>query len=200
MKIIDLHLSTFIVLYAIVLIISYTIYNKRKRQKFHTFYYWMLSELYYLLLIKVTILPIGIWNNSTSEQLKEEFSKTALVIQYIPFSRIEQYFYSFWGSVQLVGNIILLTPIVVMLVWFSKKRYSNKKIILGIFCISIGIEVTQYIINRITLCPSHVADINDIIFNVVGGILCLVVCRIIEKKFTIFPEKLRGIFGASKSV
>lgn len=187
MKIINLHFLTFIIVYIVILGISYIIY-RRKKKKFHTFLYWTLVEFYCLLFVKVTILPICVWNSGTSEQIKKAFSRTGMVIQYIPFARIEQYFYSRWGMVQLVGNIILLMPIVVIMMWFSKKRYSNKYIILSILGISVGIEGIQYMINCITSCPSHVTDINDIIFNVAGGILCLFICKRIEKKFQIVPD------------
>lgn len=187
MKIIDLHFLTFTIVYVVILAISYIIY-KKKKQKFHTFLYWGLVEFYYLLLVKVTLLPICIWNRGTSEQIKKAFSRIGMEIQYIPFSRIEQYFASKWGMVQLFGNIILLMPIVVMMVWFSKKKYSNKYIVLTVLAISVGIEGIQYIINYITSCPSHVTDINDIIFNVIGGILCLIICRKVEKRVSIIPD------------
>lgn len=172
------------------------VYKTKKTRK-HKFSYWALSEFYYLLLMKVTILPICILESQALEQFKKGVGEAAIFVRSIPFSGIEQYFYSFYGGIQLFGNIILLMPIVAVMKWFSLKRYSNVKIILSVICISVGIESIQFLINWITEYPSHLTDINDLIFNVSGGVLCLAVCRIIEEKFSIIPKKLQGILLVS---
>jgi glycopeptide antibiotics resistance protein len=88
-------------------------------------------------------------------------------IQLIPFKTIIQTISN--NPIQVFGNILLLLPLGFMLKKFTKLSFIRCVIICAL-C-SLGIEVLQYIVDISLAFPNHIVDIDDIILNVVGGIV-----------------------------
>jgi glycopeptide antibiotics resistance protein len=181
MHIIDFHITTFLITYIFILIITKLICYFRKK-RYHNFWYYMILECYFLLLFKVTILPICILDSESLSMFQSNIGNSAIYYRLIPFSGYSQYFYSIYGIVQLLGNILLLMPIVPLLRWFLKKKFSYLRIITLILGLSLSIELIQFCINKVTQYPSHLSDINDIILNVFGGLIGIIICKAIEVK------------------
>lgn len=143
--------------------------------------------LYLLFLIKITILPIATvkvaWNKEVSY----------MSIQFIPFKSIYELVKS-KNLIQIFGNIILLMPLPLLLQGVNNKRYSKINYIKIILLTSIGIELSQLIINILTKIRNHVIDIDDIFLNILGGVILVVfykpinniivriICKVIPKQ------------------
>jgi glycopeptide antibiotics resistance protein len=139
----------------------------------------------------VTILPVCILDPESLSMFKSNIGNGALFYRLIPFSGFSQYFYSIYGIIQLLGNIILLMPLVPILRWFSRKKIPYLHIIGIILVWSIAIESIQFCINKITQYPSHLTDVNDVILNVFGGILGIILCKVIEVKLYGFIVRIQ---------
>jgi glycopeptide antibiotics resistance protein len=82
-------------------------------------------------------------------------------------------YYSFFTN--LVGNIFLFIPFAYFAITVFK-LFSNKKIILFSFLLSVSIEFIQY------LFDIGVADIDDVILNVTGAFIGLLLCNVLGVK------------------
>ena len=180
MYIFDFHLITFLVVYIFLLLLTFIIAKLRKDRE-HYFLYYMFIIFYYQLLFKVTMLPIMIFKPGELEQFRIATGGNINVLQTIPLKTITENFSSRTGLIQLIGNLVLLMPLVFILKYLTKKSHSDKKILLVTICVSIGIECIQYINVKITHFPSHAVDIDDLILNVFGSILALVLLKILNK-------------------
>lgn len=128
------------------------------------------------------MLPIIIFKSGAYEQFKNVTDDNINVVQAIPFKTIIANFSSISGLIQLIGNLLLLMPIVFIMKYLSKKAYSNKWILFVVVCISIGIECIQFINVKLTHFPTHSIDIDDFILNVLGSILAISLLNFINKK------------------
>ena len=94
--------------------------------------------------------------------LKHKFEDAAV---YQSMSAIEK-----WNFItDLVGNIVLFVPLPFFLLLFFGLKTPGKVMLIA-FCISLGVEVSQYLLGI------GVADVDDIILNTLGaamGILLL---------------------------
>ena len=185
----DFHLITFLVVYIFLLLLTFIIAKLRKDRE-HYFLYYMFIIFYYQLLFKVTMLPIMIFKPGELEQFRIATGGNINVLQTIPLKTITENLSSRTGLIQLVGNLVLLMPLVFILKYLTKKSHSDKIILLVTICVSIGIECIQYINVKITHFPSHAVDIDDLILNVFGSILALVLLKILNK---MAPELLMWI-------
>lgn len=88
----------------------------------------------------------------------------------IPFKTIVGAF-QHGNYIQNFGNVLLLLPLPILLQLVSQKSYSFLRTFITCFIVSLSIEITQYIIDLLTQYPNKVADIDDVILNVFGGIL-----------------------------
>ncbi|HAU86078.1 MAG TPA: hypothetical protein DCW90_11450 [Lachnospiraceae bacterium] len=176
----DFHLITFLVVYIFLLLLTFIIAKLRKDRE-HYFLYYMFIIFYYQLLFKVTMLPIMIFKPGELEQFRIATGGNINVLQTIPLKTITENLSSRTGLIQLVGNLVLLMPLVFILKYLTKKSHSDKIILLVTICVSIGIECIQYINVKITHFPSHAVDIDDLILNVFGSILALVLLKILNK-------------------
>ena len=100
---------------------------------------------------------------------------------FIPFREIFRY--EFGGKYfikNIIGNVIMFMPYG----FFVGKYASLKNTKLTIFLLllaSISIEVTQLVIGR-------VFDVDDIILNVIGGLIGYLIYRIIDKGYNALPK------------
>lgn len=144
------------------------------------------------MVIKLTIFPIFIFDQETLAEIRQGAGKYFIFYQIIPFSSIKNYFHA--GTIiQMIGNIILLSPLVLFIEIFLNQRPKAWKVALAASTVSFTIEIAQLFINLSTGHPSRVADVDDIILNTAGVILTIILTRYIGKRSNI-QEKLQKIF------
>ncbi|WP_413623371.1 VanZ family protein, partial [Kandleria vitulina] len=80
---------------------------------------------------------------------------------------------------QNVGNILFLFPLAYSM--RILKDMSAKKVFITCLIVDIGIEFIQMMTNIITRIPSHMVDIDDIILNMTGVVLALLVAKVTHK-------------------
>ena len=104
---------------------------------------------------------------------------------FIPFAEILRYkIGSKYFIKNIIGNVLMFAPYG----FFVGKYASLKNVkltLLLLFLASVSIEVTQLVIGR-------VFDVDDIILNLVGGLLGYIVYRIIDKIFNSLPKVFRS--------
>lgn len=192
MKIIDLHFSIFICIYIVLLICTYLIY--RKNNKKFTFLFYSIIIFYILILIKITILPIRIYNST----MIYEYGKYITIneyIQLIPFNTILDSIKEGVWIIQIIGNMVLFIPagfiFYTIQIKYNHKKY--KKYIYGLF-LSLSIEILQLIINIASKVPNRVVDIDDIIVNFLGLFIGSILLKLLLKNKYILKIYKKYIF------
>ena len=144
--------------------------------------YWLIPMFlcYVLLLIKLTVFPIYIFDKENLDSIMEGVDKYFVFYQLIPFASIKNYFHGS-GVVQLVGNIVLLSPLAVFAEVFLQQRPKAWKVALGTSAVSLLIEITQLVINLSTRYPIRVLDVDDLILNIAGIVIAIILTRVIGK-------------------
>ena len=144
--------------------------------------YWLIPTFlcYALLLIKLTVFPINIFDKENLDIITEGNSNYFVFHQLIPFASIKNYFHGS-GIVQLAGNIVLLSPLAAFAEIFLQQRPKAWMVILGVSAVSLLIEITQLVINLTTRYPRRVTDVDDLILNIAGIVITIILTRIIGK-------------------
>lgn len=156
--------------------------------------YWIIPLFIFqiLVLIKLTVFPIFIFDSETLARIREDAGKYFVLYQAVPFASIANYFRS-GAMLQLLGNLLLLAPMAVFVEIFLRQRPRAWKVALGVSALSFGIELLQLAINLLTGHPSRVADVDDLILNIAGIALAIAFSRCISKVQRIRPF-LRKVF------
>jgi VanZ like family len=82
---------------------------------------------------------------------------------------------------QVLFNIVIFVPIGYLL----RQKYSAKKTIFIVFCVSLVIELVQLSqLFGLVLCGYRVFDVNDLVLNTVGGMLGTLTYFIVNKNKT----------------
>lgn len=161
---IDFHPITFFGVYLLVSLITIAILLIRK-VKFSIAL--LLSFIFYCLVVfKITILPIRYF-------FEEQYNYPNLYTQFVPFKTIIHTF-SNGNHIQNIGNLLMLSPFTIFLQLIYKKQSAWKSFTI-LLIISLSIEILQYVINILTHYPNKVTDIDDLLLNVLGGSLSLIV-------------------------
>ncbi|WP_160910168.1 VanZ family protein [Pontibacillus yanchengensis] len=88
--------------------------------------------------------------------------------------------------VQIIGNLLLLTPFAFSLRYLSIAN-SNFKAVLAMFFTSLGIEVTQlfqtYLSSGYEHFQGRATDIDDLMLNTVGAVIGVLIYKIFMKGF-----------------
>lgn len=181
--IIDLHLEMLIIIFVIIAVINLLVDILRKKIKFEREILKCMLILYLLLLIKVVILPIWIqvphMNNVGISQM----------VQLIPFSTIIENITD-GQYVQLVGNFVLLIPLVIGVALLKKEKILSRRLfILGISA-SLLLELIQLGTNIITKTNVHIFDVDDIILNTMGVITAILLSPIVIKMWNILIKRI----------
>lgn len=72
----------------------------------------------------------------------------------------------------IVGNLVLLFPLPIFLIYFYKKKVDSLlKMLIICFLVSLGIESFQYIESILISGVGRFIETNDIILNTTGGVL-----------------------------
>lgn len=140
--------------------------------------------LYLFLVVKVLLFKFGSLDSSLLlEQWKIIWSDPSVILErlryrsnLVPFHEIENYILAIqnnrsWHSVvNLVGNVIAFMPLGFLLpLLFPKKAGSLSRVILLSLMLSLGVELTQLVMNVGTF------DVDDLLLNTAGGIIGYVV-------------------------
>ena len=187
MTILDLTTPIACILMGLGCIVGWLLWKHRKWQ----FRCWLIPVFlcYILLLMKCTVFPIFIFEPEALERMTGGAGKHYELLQWIPFASIRNYFRDD-SIIQLIGNLVLLFPMAVFADVFSRQRLKAWKVVLGVSFVSLLIEITQLVINLITQFPSRVTDIDDLILNITGVVLALVLTRVMRKN-----RSIRKVFG-----
>ena len=134
----------------------------------------IIFDFYIAFLIKFVFFPIPF--QDTSIQIIREINGN-FSFNLIPFKSVVSVFKigDISNSIyQFGGNFILLLPMGIYIsILFPKFNFKKKFIILAIS--SLSIEMIQLIIGLIINCQYRVVDIDDVIFNIVGGLIGLII-------------------------
>lgn len=176
--VLDLYTPMFCILLSIGSGIGWLLWKQHKWQ----IRYWLIPMFlcYVLLLIKLTVFPIYIFDKENLDSIMEGVDKYFVFYQLIPFASIKNYFHGS-GVVQLVGNIVLLSPLAVFAEVFLQQRPKAWKVALGTSAVSLLIEITQLVINLSTRYPIRVLDVDDLILNIAGIVIAIILTRVIGK-------------------
>ena len=138
-----------------------------KQQKIINAIFWGIFILYIILMLSIVFMRVGMDANS---------------INFIPFKSIAEGINVYDGiryrliDDQVWGNVAIFVPAGIYLMVLNKKS-SILKALLTIFCISLGIEIIQYVF-RI-----GASDIDDILLNCLGGGIGILIYWLLEKLF-----------------
>lgn len=158
-------IALFVVIMVIVRIIS--LRNGKKKATFHSEFLSLLFIVYIILLFELL----------TSTESSSGFNL-------IPFSEITRYkFGSEYFIYNVIGNILLFIPFG----YFVTRETQSKKwyqVFLATLLTSVAVELLQLKIGR-------TFDIDDIILNVIGGILGYIVFRILDSLRSHLPSFLQ---------
>lgn len=85
-----------------------------------------------------------------------------------------------YGMVSVLGNFIMLMPLGIFFYYYIKDL---KIRLLNIFLVSMSIEIIQFIIGLLIGYNYRCIDIDDVILNVLGGIIACILFNFAMKKF-----------------
>lgn len=144
--------------------------------------YWVipLFVCYLLMLIKLTMFPIFLFDQETLAEIREGAGKYFVFYQIVPFASIKKYFFG-GALIQFIGNILLLSPLAVFAEIFVCQRPKAWKVVASLSAISLLIEIVQLASNVITGHPSRIADIDDLILNIAGILITILLTRCLGK-------------------
>ncbi|AKM19992.1 VanZ family protein [Geobacillus stearothermophilus] len=178
----DLHPPLFMIVFVILCGITCFILKKRKANMTVKQLFFVATTIFYSLsVVKLTLLPITISFDKTSyPDMPWKY-----YYQLIPFQTI----ISAWKQgnlLQVVGNIVLLLPLPILIGLLKKRSTGFFRTLTVVISVSLGIELTQLLINCLTGIPNKVADVDDFILNSIGG---LVGWATIKLYFVLIREK-----------
>lgn len=176
----DLHISTFFILYGIAISLGYIIWRRRKRNI--RFLGVAVVTLYILLLFKVTICPIIFLQGDSRQEFMDTFRNYTLYYQLVPFKTIGNTFQTNAWVLQIFGNIMLLLPVPLLYSLLVKEIPRMKFFMVLGALISLSIELIQFGIDMLGHYPSHVADIDDFILNIIGIVIGILILHIVKNK------------------
>lgn len=183
---IELTAPLFCILLGIGSIIGWLLWRKHHWQ----IRYWLIPVFlcYILLVMKMTLFPIPIFDQKNLEAFREGLGAYSLYYQLIPFASIKDYFQGS-GIIQLIGNIALLAPMAVFAEIFVQQRPKAWKVALGSAAVSLLIEMMQLVISLATQYPNRVVDVDDLILNTTGVVIAIVLTRTVGKN-----QNIRTVF------
>ncbi|WP_270993761.1 VanZ family protein [Listeria seeligeri] len=132
----------------------------------------------FILLHLVAYISIGDFVNST---YTGNFHIQKEMINLIPFTTIEntitQTLPTMPTIIQIIGNVLLLSPLSFFLLYFKITK-SGWKALLVVFLTSYGIELLQFVqttmitgFESMSLPPDRSTDVDDIILNTLSGLI-----------------------------
>lgn len=175
----DLHFEIFVIIVVFITFLKIVALKLKNELVFTNVVLGISQVIYSLLLVKTAVLPITV---GAEEFLGIDF-EIKQGIQITPCATIVKAIrYGNW--IQIIGNIILLIPLPIF-ISISKENISRKVLLVIAVCSSISIEILQLVLNIASRYNNHVADIDDVILNVIGaGVVILFIhpiCDILKR-------------------
>lgn len=162
----------FSILFYLVLFIFF--YRKLSRKKQIIL---LAFHIFFASLICVTLLPLYYDSALIADKRVNEVQ--GLGINFIPIKEMIRLYHADKQVflLNIGGNFILLMPIVIIAL-FKNQDMKFYKIFLLLFFTSITIESLQLLKNYLYQFRTHVVDIDDLILNVLGGLIIYVIYKL----------------------
>lgn len=181
---------------------------KKAKRKFFCLkeFFVVMFQVYLIALISITIFPLEIINLDYIEEMYgvktiEEFKEMYITVNLLPLVNTIKdiikdvttenetwFFIKFWLT-NLLGNIILLSPLAVLVPILSKKFRSLKSVVILCFCTSCFIEFLQYV--SLFVGNSRSVDIDDVILNTLGAFIGFGIFKILNR-FSFFNKSIEA--------
>ena len=168
--------------------ISRFIKAKRSKRKFFCLkeFFVIMFQVYLALLISVTLFPLMI-----------DDRKVNLIVNFIPIvnsvkdlmvdvNTMGFFMVKFW-IINILGNIILLSPLAFIVPVISKRFRSLKSVVLLCFCTSCFIEFLQFL--SLFIGNLRSVDIDDIILNTLGAFIGFGAFKVLSR-FSFFKNNI----------
>lgn len=149
---------------------------------------FFIISCYITLVIAVTLFPLPI----SKEFIELMRVQTISANNFIPFNSINDLLSNSSVSIilrNILGNIVLLLPFGFFLPCLSKKLNYIRRVFIGSLIFSMIIESSQFIISLILGYSYKVTDIDDLILNVIGGILGYAIFKLCSMIFKLDNSK-----------
>jgi glycopeptide antibiotics resistance protein len=177
--------SPLFVILAVAIYSFLLVVNKRRNKTLNFYVVFSFFYLYILALIKIVFLPFPL--DGIAVKSLQDMSSGAPIINVIPLKTIvETLIYSRFLShfaIQILGNILLFVPMGVFVPLLNRKLDSLKKGFVFFLLLSISVELIQLIASISFNAAYRFADIDDIILNVLGGMIGFLVYKFLYKRF-----------------
>ena len=168
--------------------ISRFIKAKRSKRKFFCLkeFFVIMFQVYLALLISVTLFPLTVGDR-----------KVNLLVNFIPIVNLVKdlivgvdtmgfFMVKFW-IINILGNIILLSPLAFIMPIISKRFRSLKSVVILCFCTSLFIEFLQFL--SLFIGNLRSADIDDVILNTLGAFIGFGVSKVLSR-FSFFKNNI----------
>lgn len=152
---------------------------------------WFLGIIYFVLLCRLCFGPQFSLDGAETPGI-QHFGRVVVLL--MPFNslvtigQVDSFPQLIWVFGQNILNILLLYPLVFLLLFLYPRFRSWKKSLLLAFMMSLGIEVTQVIID-ILFNANRVFEIDDLWTNSLGGLLAYLSYR----KLSVYVKKKRSL-------
>ena len=152
--------------------IAYLFYYRKKQYSFYQLLLLILSYIYITMVIGVTMTPIPL-NMTELKYMQNLYSG----FDYYNLDLLRDIVYM--GD-QFLLNIVLFVPFGILFP-LRRNKINYKSVLLASFLFSLGIELSQLGISVLLQTPAWFFDVDDILANVLGGMLgCFIVKMLIE--------------------
>lgn len=161
-----------VILGILLFLIAYLFYYRKKQYSFYQLLLLILSYIYITMVIGVTMTPIPL-NMTELKYMQNLYSG----FDYYNLDLLRDIVYM--GD-QFLLNIVLFVPFGILFP-LRRNKINYKSVLLASFLFSLGIELSQLGISVLLQTPAWFFDVDDILANVLGGLLgCFIVKMLIE--------------------
>ena len=161
-----------VILGILLFLIAYLFYYRKKQYSFYQLLLLILSYIYITMVIGVTMTPIPL-NMTELKYMQNLYSG----FDYYNLDLLRDIVYM--GD-QFLLNIVLFVPFAILFP-LRRNKINYKSVLLASFLFSLGIELSQLGISVLLQTPAWFFDVDDILANVLGGMLgCFIVKMLIE--------------------
>lgn len=161
-----------VILGILLFLIAYLFYYRKKQYSFYQLLLLILSYIYITMVIGVTMTPIPL-NMTELKYMQNLYSG----FDYYNLDLLRDIVYM--GD-QFLLNIVLFVPFGILFL-LRRNKINYKSVLLASFLFSLGIELSQLGISVLLQTPAWFFDVDDILANVLGGMLgCFIVKMLIE--------------------
>lgn len=172
------------IFYFLIFVVGYTLYLKiqRKKQTKTHIVIILIMVFYLMLLLSLTVFrgiyfpwDIKFYFYRPLEQINLQVLDETVKLSFAK-SQLDFFYNSF-------GNILWFMPLGFLMKLLFKKRFSMIRIVLISFLLSLSIEGMQFVL------WTGVADVDDVIFNTIGGFLGSSLALMFQQIFNNFTKR-----------